>query len=154
MSGSLHPELLRLGRQLESVGIVAAVHADHLCVRLPLLSSVRVRYDGERLSFDPRFGVLSRTKAVVGALGSVSALIVAITVSGTAVPVLVAAGSLGALAAAYDVMRFIVTESAIVRVTTLWAGTSAQRMESLGSGPAAPVNVHARAAAPAAPPSG
>jgi hypothetical protein len=148
MSASLHPELLRFGRQLEAVGMVAAVHADHLCVRLPLLASVRVRYDGDRLSLEPRFGAVSRTVAVMSTVGSVSALLVGMTAAGIAVPALIAVGALGTLAAAYDVMRFIVTEGAITRVTTLWSlPESASR--GLFSAPAVTLETSAREPSPA-----
>ena len=72
-------------------------------------------------------------------LGSVSALLVGMTLSGIAVPALVAVGGLGALAGAYDVMRFVVTESAITRVTMLWAGTRERSTAQLGAGPATPL---------------
>lgn len=144
MSMPLHPDLVGFGRRLEAAGIVAAVHSDHLCVRLPLLASVRVRYDGARLSFDPRFGAASRTVAVVSTFGSVSALVVGMTLAGIALPALVAAGSLGALASAYDVMRFIVTESAITRVTMLWsARVPPDTVRELDSGPARPMHAGA-----------
>lgn len=139
MSVALHPELTGFATRLEAAGIVAAVHADHLCVRLPLLASVRVRYDGARLAFEPRFGAVSRTVATMSTLGSVSALLVGMTLSGIAVPALVAVGGLGALAGAYDVMRFVVTESAITRVTMLWAGTRERSTAQLGAGPATPL---------------
>ena len=149
MSTSLHPELLRFGRQLEAVGMVAAVHADHLCVRLPLLASVRVRFDGERLSFEPRFGAVSRTVAVVSTVGSVSALLGGMTAGGIAVPALIAVGALGTLAAAYDVMRFIVTEGAITRVTTLWSLSSEGASRGLlTSAPPVPPETSAREPSP------
>lgn len=138
MSMALSPELTRFASRLEAAGIVTAAHADHLCVRLPLLASVRVRYDGARLSLEPRFGAVSRTVATMSTLGSVSALLVGMTLSGIAVPALVAIGGLGALAGAYDVMRFVVTENAITRVTMLWAGTGERPSAQLGAGPATP----------------
>ena len=141
MSAPLHPDLLGFERRLAAVGMVTAVHSDHLCVRLPLLASVRVRYDGARLSFDPRFGAASRTLAVVSTLISVSALVAGMTVAGIALPALVAVGAIGALAIAYDVMRFVVTESAITRVTMLWsARVPADTVRELDSGPAWPVH--------------
>ena len=149
MSASLHPELLRFGRELEAVGVVAAVHADHLCVRLPLLASVRVRYDGERLSLEPRFGAVSRGVAVFGSFGTVTALIVGLTATGTALPALVAVGAVGTLAAAYDVMRFVVTEGAITRVTTLWAlPRDTGERDLLSSGAAAPLDARERERSP------
>ena len=59
----LHPELQGLKSRLEAVGFVAVDHGDHLCVRLSLLCSVRLRYDGQRLMCEPRCGALSRTMA-------------------------------------------------------------------------------------------
>jgi hypothetical protein len=145
MTEPLHPELLRFGRQLEAVGMVAATHADHLCVRLPLLASVRVRYDGARLTLEPRFGAVSRTTAAVSTFGSVSALIVGMTVAGIAVPALVAVGSLGALAGLYDVIRFVVTEGAVTRVTALWSlPSAAASRDVLKSGPAVPFETGVR----------
>jgi hypothetical protein len=150
MSETLHPELLSFGRRLEAVGIVAAVHADHLCVRLPLLASVRVRYDGQRLTLEPRFGVLSRTVSVLSTFGSLIALLAGMVAVEIAVPVLVMVGSLGACAVVYDGMRFIVTEGAVTRVTTLWAlaGEPAAH-DALGSGPAVPLASVARDSAAA-----
>jgi hypothetical protein len=145
VTAPLHPELLRFGRQLEAVGMVATVHADHLCVRLPLLASVRVRYDGARLTLEPRFGAASRTMATLSTFGSVSALIVGMTAAGIAVPALVAVGSLGALAGIYDVIRFVVTDGAITRVTTLWSLPSAPASRDvLTSGPAVPLETGVR----------
>ena len=148
MSASLHPDLLRFGRRLEAVGMVTAVHADHLCVRLPLLASVRLRYDGERLSLQPRFGAVSRNFSVLATFGSVSALLGGMIATGIALPALVTVGALGTLAAVYDVMRFVVTEGAVTRVTTLWAlSAEGASRDALTSGPAVPLVVDARDAA-------
>ena len=146
MTMALHPELVSFERRLEESGIVAAVHSDHLCVRLPLLASVRLRFDGTRLTVDPRFGAASRTVATASTFGSVSALVVGMAVSGVALPAIVAVGAIGVLASAYDVMRFIVTESAITRVTYLWAARrTATAPLAIGSGPAVPVRADAGA---------
>jgi hypothetical protein len=136
---ALHPELAGFERRLEAAGMVAAVHADHLCVRLPLLASVRVRYDGARLSFEPRFGAASRTVATISTFGSVSALLVGMTLAGIAAPALVAVGAFGALASAYDVMRYVVTESAITRVTMLWTSAGERSAAEIGPGTTVPL---------------
>jgi hypothetical protein len=149
MSAALHPELLRFGKRLEALGFVTAVHADHLCVRLPLLASVRVRYDGERLSLEPRFGAVSRNTAIITTVASVSALLVGMTITGIAVPALVAVAGLSSLAAAYDVMRFIVTDGAVTRVTMLWAfPAGSEQRDAIGSAPAVPLSTEARDSAP------
>lgn len=143
---TLHPELVSFERRLQEAGVVAALHADHVCVRLPLLTSVRVRYDGARLTFDPRFGASSRTASTATAFVAASSVIVGMAVVGTDLPVLMAAGTISVLASAYDVMRYIVTESAISRVMLLWSGRhSAETVVAIGSGPARPVRADAGA---------
>ena len=139
MSVAIHPELAGFERRLHAAGIVTAVHADHLCVRLPLLASVRLRYDGERISFEPRFGAASRTLAAMSTIGSASALVVGMTVAGIALPAVVAVGALGMLASASDVMRFVITENAITRVTLLWAAARNGAPREIGAGPAVPI---------------
>jgi len=141
---TLHPELVSFQRRLEAVGTVAAVHADHLCVRLPLLASVRVRYDGDRLTFDPRFGASSRTMASVSALIGSTAVVAALIGWGVDLPFIVGAGILGVLGAVYDTMRYVVTESAMTRVVLLWAGSSPTAgVGAIGSGPPSPVHADA-----------
>jgi hypothetical protein len=116
----LHPELLAFHARLDAAGIVAARHADHLCVRLALLCSVRIRYDGQRLSYEPRFGAVSRTLATHATFVAAAAAVGGLALTGAAVPIVVMGGTLGVLAVAYDAMRYLVTESAISRVTLLW----------------------------------
>jgi hypothetical protein len=143
---ALHPELARFQRRLEANGTVVAVHADHLCVRLPLLVSLRVRYDGERLAFDPRFGAMSRTAATVATFGAANAAVVGTLVAGVALPTLVAVCTIGVLATAYEALRYVVTESAVTRVVLLWGTrTEPAAPGAIGSGPATPVRVDAAA---------
>jgi hypothetical protein len=143
---TLHPELARFQRRLESAGTMVAAHADHLCVRLPLLISLRVRYDGERIAFEPRFGTVSRATATMATFGVVNVAVVGAAVAGFGLPVLVSVGSIGVLAAVYEALRYVVTESAITRVSVLWGMRSdAPVPAALGVGPAEPL--HAAAAA-------
>jgi hypothetical protein len=153
----LHPELARFQRRLESAGTIVAAHADHLCVRLPLLISLRVRYDGERLAFDPRFGAASRGTATITTFGVMNAAILGAALGGVALPLVVAVGTIGVMAAAYEGLRYIVTESAITRVTLLWGTRDAARADEqgdavsaavLGSGPAEPLRAGAAADTP------
>ena len=137
---SLHPELADLQHRLDRLGVVAVEHPDHLCVRLPLLCSVRVRYDGARMTCEPRFGALERTRATAvtiggGALGAATFLAFA-----GLTPATVAAGFLVGLAGAYDVMRYVLTESTVTRVQTLWAA----RHAGVAAAPAAPERLGAR----------
>jgi hypothetical protein len=138
---TMHPELSEFQRRLESSGAVVATRADHLCVRLPMLISLRVRYDGERLSFDPRFGIASRGVATIGVFGVANAAILGAVATGAALPVVVAMGAVGVLAGVYEAMRYVVTEAAISRVAMLW-GTrpGADAPSQLGGGTAWPLD--------------
>jgi hypothetical protein len=143
---TLHLELARFQHRLESAGTVVAPHADHLCVRLPLFISLRVRYDGERLAFDPRFGVVSRGTATMAIFGVMNAAVVGALVAGVAPPVMIAVGTIAVLAAAYETLRYVVTESAITRVSLLWGMRhEASVPAALGMGPAEPVHAGAGA---------
>jgi hypothetical protein len=140
----LHPELVSFQRRLEASGTVVAVHADHLCVRLPLLVSLRVRYDGQRLAFDPRFGAVSRMTGTMTTFSVVNVAVVGSAFAGIALPAVVAVCTVGVLAAAYEGLRYIVTESAITRVALLW-GARADPSAALGSGPGQPFRTPAAA---------
>jgi hypothetical protein len=112
----LHPSLVELSKELDRLGYKVVPHGDHLCVRLPLFASVRIRFDGERYRFTPQFGPFGRsggllmTSAVaVAAFGGV-----AITFGATA-PTLITA-FLGVVALAHDACRFVITEGALTRL--------------------------------------
>ena len=139
---TLHPELVAFQRRLEAVGVVAAVHSDHVCVRLPLLTSVRVRYDGARLAFDSRFGAASSTVSTASSLLGATAAVAALIFISAPLPYVVGIGVLGTLGAVFDAMRYVVTESAVTRVALLWSaftGTAAAP-GALGAGPARPIH--------------
>ena len=116
------PETAALRDDLEQLGVVVAPHRDHLCVRLPLFASVRVRVDEQgRLDCQPMFGMLPRTTAV---------LISTTALAGLAGGLLYATGTSSAalLASFLAVMsgfgtawRFVLTESCITRVQMVWA---------------------------------
>ena len=139
---TLHPELVEFQRRLEAVGVVAAVHSDHVCVRLPLLTSVRVRYDGARLAFEPRFGAATRGLATMSTFFAATAGVCALVFNGFALPYVVGIGVLGTLGAVFDAMRYVVTESAVTRVALLWSAFTgaAAAPEALGAGPARPIH--------------
>jgi hypothetical protein len=142
---SLHPELVDLQRRLDRTGVVAVEHPDHLCVRLPLLCSVRVRYDGARLTTEPRRGAVERTRATALKLGGGAVAFGALLVTvGVDAPTL-AAGFFVGLAAAYDVLRYVLTESAVTRVQALWAARQAgPESAEAAAGAALPGRVGAR----------
>lgn len=121
----MHPTLTALSEELDRLGYKVVSHGDHICVRLPLFSSVRVRVAGERFRFSPQFGPFGRT----GGLLLTSAL-AAVAVGGVALafgvaPVTLITGFLGVVALAHDACRFVITEGALTRLQQL-ASTSAR----------------------------
>ena len=130
------PEIAALRADLEHVGIVVAPHRDHLCVRLPLFASVRVRVDEQgRLDCEPMFGPLPRTRALL--LGTT----VLMTAAGGllfftgASPVALATAFVGIMSGLVNVCRFILTENCITRVQLLWAARTAGRRDTRAVSP-------------------
>ena len=58
---SLDPDLAALRAELEELDYVVVDHGDHICVRLPLISSVRIRHSRGRFRFSPQFGPFPRS---------------------------------------------------------------------------------------------
>jgi hypothetical protein len=119
----LDPALLTLRAELEHLDYVVVPHGDHICVRLPLISSVRIRHSGDRFRFTPQFGPFRRS----GGLLFTSALSTA-AVAGTAFtfgldPATLVVGFLGVMALAHDACRFIITEGALTRLQQIIATT-------------------------------
>lgn len=117
----LDPALLTLRSELERLDYVVVPHGDHICVRLPLISSVRIRHNGDRFRFTPQFGPFPRT----GGLLFTSAVSAA-AVAGSAFafglePATLVVGFLGVIALAHDACRFIVTEGCLTRLQQLIA---------------------------------
>jgi hypothetical protein len=126
------PEIVALRTELEQLGLVVAPHSDHLCVRLPLFASVRVRLDGAgRLRCEPMFGPLARSRAVM--LNTMATALVAggffYETGASALALTVA--FLGLLSAAGTVCRFVLTESCVTRVQLLWAARLRGRRDLL-----------------------
>lgn len=113
---TLTPELLTLGAELERLGHVVVPHGDHICVRLPLLASVRIRFEGGRLRFVPQFGFVGRTAALWGSLGGTSLLAGGMLLTLGVTPVSIAVAVLGVLSAIHDACRVVLTEQCMTRV--------------------------------------
>jgi hypothetical protein len=119
----LDPALLTLRSELEHLDYVVVPHGDHICVRLPLISSVRIRHDGDRFRFTPQFGPFRRS----GGLLLTSAVSVA-AVAGAAftvglAPLTLVVGFLGVMALAHDACRFVITEGCLTRLQQIIATT-------------------------------
>jgi hypothetical protein len=119
MMSQLHPALLEFRTELERVGFVVVCHRDHICVRLPLVASVRIRLNAGQLHFEPRFGIVSRGTSLVVtpivALGAVAAFAAA-----AATPAVIVAAMAGTFTVLYDIARLVMTEGAMTRLQLLW----------------------------------
>src|SRR5688500_19290411 len=74
---ALDPALLTLRAELEHLDYVVVPHGDHICVRLPLISSVRIRHNGERFRFTPQFGPFRRSGGLLFTSGVSAAAVAA-----------------------------------------------------------------------------
>ena len=116
------PEIAALRTELERLGVVVAPHRDHLCVRLPLFASVRVRVDEQgRLDCEPMFGPLPRTKALLLSTTALTALAGGLLSTTGASPAALTAAFVAIMSAIGSGWRFVLTESCITRVQLLWA---------------------------------
>jgi hypothetical protein len=114
------PEIAALSTDLERLGVVVAPHRDHLCVRLPLFASVRVRLDDQgRLNCEPMFGPLPRTRAFLVSTTALTALAgAALYTHADFAPIVAFVAVMSGLG---SVCRFVLTENCITRVQMLWA---------------------------------
>ena len=116
------PEIAALRGDLERLGVVVAPHRDHLCVRLPLFASVRVRVDGQgRLDCEPMFGPLPRTRALLLSTTALTAVAGSLFYFTGASPAALTVAFVGIMSGIGSVCRFVLTESCITRVQLLWA---------------------------------
>src|SRR5687768_11097402 len=124
---TLDPALVALRSELEHFDYVVVPHGDHICVRLPLISSVRIRHNGNRFRFTPQFGPFRRS----GGLLFTSAVSAA-AVTGTALavglaPLTMIVGFLGVIGLAHDACRFVITEGCLTRLQNIIAASDSVR---------------------------
>jgi hypothetical protein len=116
----LDPLLGDLRGRLERLGYVVVPHGDHLCVRLPLLTSVRVRRDAHgQLTFMPQFGPFKRSGGLFATSGVSSAAVTAVALTAGIGPLMAVVAFLGVVALAHDACRFVLTEGAVTRLQLL-----------------------------------
>jgi len=128
---ALDPELSALSGDLQRLGFVVVPHGDHICVRLSMLASVRVRLADGVLRLQPQFGPLQRATALLlGVVGIPSAIVAAFATFGLE-PATLAAGAGGVAYLFSDAYRLILTESCITRLQLLWAATAAGRSHEM-----------------------
>jgi hypothetical protein len=115
------PEVAALRTDLEQLGVVVAPHRDHLCVRLPLFASVRVRVDEQgRLDCEPMFGPLPRTHAVLFSTTLLTAVAGGLLYTTGSSPAALTVAFLAIMSALGNAWRFILTENCVTRVQMLW----------------------------------
>lgn len=113
------PVLDALRAELERLGYVVVPHgAGGICVRLPLVASVRIRRDdGGRFRFTPKFGPFGRSGGLLFTTAASAAVVGGTAVAaGVAAPLTLVAAFLGVTALAHDACRFILTEGCLTRL--------------------------------------
>ena len=119
----LDPALLTLRDELEHLDYVVVPHGDHICVRLPLISSVRIRHNGDRFRFTPQFGPFRRSGGLLFTSGVATAAVAGTAFTFGLDPTTLVVGFLGFVALAHDACRFIITEGALTRLQQIIATT-------------------------------
>jgi hypothetical protein len=122
---SLDADLELLRTELQRLDYVVVKHGDHICVRLPLVSSVRIRHTEGRYRFVPQFGPFRRSGALLLTSGVSAAAVGAAALAFGAAPLTLLVGFLGVIALAHDACRFILTEGCLTRLQQLISSSDA-----------------------------
>lgn len=136
----LDESLLTLRAELEHLDYVVVPHGDHICVRLPLISSVRIRHNGARFRFTAQFGPFRRSGGLLFTSGVSAAAFAGTAFAVGLAPLTLVVGFLGVIALAHDACRFVITEGCLTRLQNIIAASSANRSHperSLSTGQAA-----------------
>ena len=118
---ALDAALVSLRSELEQLDYVVVPHGDHICVRLPLLSSVRIRHDGDRFRFTSQFGPLRRSGGLLVTSGVSAAAVAGAAFAVGLAPLTLVVGFLGVIALAHDACRFVITEGCLTRLQSIIA---------------------------------
>jgi hypothetical protein len=122
---ALDPDLEMLRSELERLDYVVVQHGDHICVRLPLVSSVRIRHSEGRFRFVPQFGPFRRSGGLLFTSGISVVAVGATALAFGAAPLTLIVGFLGMVALAHDACRFVLTEGCLTRLQQLIASSGA-----------------------------
>lgn len=122
---SLDPDLEMLRAELARLDYVVVRHGDHICVRLPLISSVRIRHADGRFRFVPQFGPFRRSGGLLVTSGVSAAAVGAAAFAFGAAPLTLLVGFLGMVALAHDACRFVLTEGCLTRLQQLISSSGA-----------------------------
>jgi hypothetical protein len=127
---SLDTDLELLKTELERLDYVVVQHGDHICVRLPLISSVRIRHSDDRFRFVPQFGPFRRSGGLLVTSSVSVAAVAAAALAFGAAPLTLVVGFLGMVALAHDACRFVLTEGCLTRLQQLIASSGALNSRS------------------------
>ena len=122
---SLDPDLDLLRDELERLDYVVVHHGEHICVRLPLLSSVVIRHSEDRFRFVPQFGPLRRSAGLLFTSGVSTVAVAGASLAFGAAPLTLIVAFLGVVALAHDACRFVLTEGCLTRLQQLIASSGA-----------------------------
>jgi len=132
---SLDPDLESLCTELERLSYVVVKHGDFVCVRLPLISSVRVHHAEGRFRFVPQVGPFGRSFGLFATSGVAVAAVTGAAVTVGLAPLTFVLGFLGVVVLAHDACRFVLTEGCLTRLQQLISSRAAAR--SVGAPPIA-----------------
>lgn len=127
---SLDADLNLLRDELERLDYVVVQHGDHICVRLPLVSSVRIRHADGRFRFVPQFGPFRRSGGLLFTSGVSATAVGAAALTFGAAPLTLMVGFLGMVALAHDACRFVLTEGCLTRLQQLIASSGVLSLRS------------------------
>jgi hypothetical protein len=111
--------LVPIEQRLQRLGYIVVPHGTDLCVRLPLLCSVRLREESGRIRFIPKFGPFGRSSGLLVTAAASTAIVTAAAAAFGIGPVTVAVAFAGIAALATDACRFVVTEGCLTRLQNL-----------------------------------
>lgn len=123
LAAPLDSELLTLRSRLEQLDYVVVPHGDHICVRLPLISSVRIRHNGNRFRFTPQFGPFRRSGGLLFTSSVSAAAVAGSAIAVGLAPLTLIVGFLGVIALAHDACRFVLTEGCLTRLQNIIAAS-------------------------------
>jgi hypothetical protein len=122
---SSDPELVALRAELERLDYVVVDHGQHICVRMPLLSSLVITHLNGRFQFVPQFGPFRRTGGLLFTSATSIAAVAASAFTFGVAPLTLLVGFLGVVALAHDACRFVLTEGCLTRLQQLIASQDA-----------------------------
>ena len=136
---SLDRDLDVLRDELHRLDYVVVDHGEHICVRLPLLSSVVIRHSEGRFRFVPQFGPLRRSGGLPVTSGVSTVVVAGAAFAFGAAPLTLVVAFLGVVGLAHDACRFILTEGCLTRLQQLIASSGAlsSRSKAPSLGPSA-----------------